>query len=131
METQSDGTGADFGPLLRQLREKSGLTVAEVSRRTRIPAETLENLESERLERLPPHTYVRGFIRAFTQAVDDTATESLARYEKAAAAAKSKAEAGSESPTGSRLGAGRRRRVIVALVIAFALTVAVVVLWRA
>jgi cytoskeleton protein RodZ len=133
-ETESTETGtssADFGPHLRQLREKSGLTLGELSRQTRIPTDTLEALESERLERLPPETYVRGFIRVFAQAVKTSATGPLERYDRATAAARAKALAESGSPAGSRMGAGRRRRVIAALLLVLALSAAVVFLWRA
>jgi cytoskeleton protein RodZ len=131
MSTESDGTATDFGSHLRQLRERSGLTLGELSRRTRIPEQTLEAMESERLEKLPPETYVRGFIRAYARAVQTTEAEPLQRWERASASAKAKAEAASESLTGSQTTAGRRRRVVAALLVVLAFSAAVVALWRA
>jgi cytoskeleton protein RodZ len=131
MSTESDKTATDFGPHLRELRERSGLTLGELSRRTRIPEQTLEALESERLDRLPPETYVRGFIRCYARAVKSTEVEPLQRYDRASAAARVKAEAASESLAGGQTTAGRRRRVVAALLMALAFSAALVALWRA
>ncbi len=131
MSTEADSTSTDFGPHLRQLRERSGLTLGELSRRTRIPEQTLEALESERLERLPPETYVRGFIRCYARAVRTPEGEPLERYDRVVAAARAKAEAASGSMAGGPATAGRRRRVVAVLAMVLAISAAVIALWRA
>ena len=132
MGTESDSTSVDFGPHLRQCRERSGLTLGQLSRETRIPEAMLEALESERLDKLPPHTYVRGFIRAYARAVRMKETEPLDRYERAVAAARAIAEAADGSAPGGQASAGRRRRRLVAAVLfAVAVSAAAVAFWPA
>jgi hypothetical protein len=53
------------GALLKARREELGLTLEEVSRRTRIPVSHLAAIEEERLRDLPPGPYVGGWVRAY------------------------------------------------------------------
>jgi cytoskeleton protein RodZ len=130
MGSELDSNSTDFGHHLRQSREQSGLTLAELSRRTRIPEPTLEALESERLEKLPPDTYVRGFIRAYARSVQAPPEAALQRWERAAASARAGAEAASGSLQAGQRSSGRRRRVVAAVMFVLALSAAAVALWR-
>ena len=54
---------ADFsGELLRQVRESYGLSLQQVSERTRITRIHLENVEADRYESLPATVYLRGIL---------------------------------------------------------------------
>lgn len=55
------------GAVLRRLREAMGLTVAEVTERTRIRPRQLESIEAERFEALPERVFVRGFVMAYAR----------------------------------------------------------------
>lgn len=55
----------ELGELLREERERQGLTHDDVMRRTKISRRTLEALEGGDPERLPHPVYVRGFIKAY------------------------------------------------------------------
>jgi cytoskeletal protein RodZ len=68
------------GSLLKQKRESRNMSVAEVSRVTRIPAATLESIEADRFDDLPGEVFVRGFLRSYAQAVGVVPQEALARY---------------------------------------------------
>ena len=46
-----------------------GMSVAELSRVTRIPLASLEAIESDRFDELPGEVFVRGFLKAYAQAV--------------------------------------------------------------
>jgi cytoskeletal protein RodZ len=129
-DSQPAGSATDFGAHLRQFRERRGLSLGELSRQTRIPETTLEALESERLERLPPETYVRGFIRAYARAVQTPEVEPLARYEKATAAARAGALAVSEAAQGESSGSGRGQWVVFVVLFAVAVAGAAFALWR-
>ena len=61
------------GAYLRHCRERMGLTLAEVRLRTHISS--LEHLEAERYEMLPPEPYVRAFVIQYAEllGVDDGA----------------------------------------------------------
>jgi flagellar biosynthesis protein FlhG len=55
------------GPALRARREAAGITLAELSRRTRIRGAMIESVEAEAYDRLPPRVYLRGFVLALAR----------------------------------------------------------------
>lgn len=57
------------GTILRDAREKSGLTLDEVAKTTRVPLRHLENIESGDYDKLPAPTYSIGFVKAYARAV--------------------------------------------------------------
>ena len=59
----------EIGAALRDARENRGLSLAEVSARTKIRIEQLRALEDNAFERLPERIFVRGFIRAYAREV--------------------------------------------------------------
>jgi flagellar biosynthesis protein FlhG len=79
------------GAILRRRREQLGLDLARLERRTRI--KSLELLESERFELLPPAAYVRGYVLQYARELgireaDALASIYLARYRRAEAEAR-------------------------------------------
>jgi hypothetical protein len=55
--------GVEFnGDLLRQVRMARGLSLVQLSDRTRISTRHLENLENDRYEQLPVTVYLRGIL---------------------------------------------------------------------
>jgi cytoskeletal protein RodZ len=72
---------ASVGDYLRQLRDRRGISLAEISRVTRVASRYLEDLESDRFTELPAPVFTRGFIRAYCQAVGEPPDEALARYD--------------------------------------------------
>jgi cytoskeletal protein RodZ len=69
-----------LGSFLKQQRERRGMSAAELSRVTRIPLASLEAIESDRFDELPGEVFVRGFLKAYAQAVSLVPAEVLARY---------------------------------------------------
>lgn len=69
-----------IGPMLKKTREQKRMSVAEVSRVTRIPAGTLDAIEADRFDDLPGEVFVRGFLKSYAQAVGLPPSEILARY---------------------------------------------------
>jgi hypothetical protein len=55
------------GPTLRARREAAGITLAELSRRTRIRGAMIESVEAEAYGQLPPRVYLRGFVLALAR----------------------------------------------------------------
>lgn len=51
------------GPFLRKIRESQGLTLEEISARTKISLGHLRAIEEETFAQLPPIVYARGFVR--------------------------------------------------------------------
>jgi transcriptional regulator with XRE-family HTH domain len=54
---------------LRRIRMGKGLSLTEISRRTRIGVGYLRNIEEGSLTALPPGFYARAFVRAYAEAV--------------------------------------------------------------
>jgi cytoskeletal protein RodZ len=69
-----------LGSHLRHSRERRGMSVPELARITRIPLASLEAIEADRFDELPGEVFVRGFLRAYAQAVRILPAEILARY---------------------------------------------------
>jgi cytoskeleton protein RodZ len=75
---------ASVGAYLSELRIKRGVSLDEISRITRIPTRYLAALESDGFDALPAPVFIRGFIRAYCQAIGASPEEALARYDGAA-----------------------------------------------
>lgn len=69
-----------LGSFLRLQRERQGVSTAELSRVTRIPLASLQAIESDRFDELPGEVFVRGFLKAYAQAVDLLPADVLVRY---------------------------------------------------
>ena len=57
----------ELGELLRNTREKKGLSLAQVEEATRIRRAFLEALEEGNHDLLPPPVYVKGFLKSYAQ----------------------------------------------------------------
>jgi cytoskeletal protein RodZ len=69
-----------LGSYLRDQRERRGMSAAELARVTRIPLASLEAIETDRFDELPGEVFVRGFLKAYAQAVTLVPADVLARY---------------------------------------------------
>jgi cytoskeleton protein RodZ len=78
---ENDSTGP--GELLRQARERCGLTLEQISRETRIPRGHLEALEHDDFAAGPAGFYRRAEIRTYARAVKLDQNLALARLERA------------------------------------------------
>ena len=58
------------GALLREAREKRGLTLGQVASATRVREPYLEALEADALHRLPAAAYARGYLRSYAAYLD-------------------------------------------------------------
>jgi cytoskeleton protein RodZ len=57
------------GSYLKQQRERAGVALENVATATKIRASLLQDLESDRLDRLPGGVFARGFVRAYADAI--------------------------------------------------------------
>jgi cytoskeletal protein RodZ len=71
---------SSVGEHLKQLRESKRMSIAEVSRATRVPVTSVERIEANRFDELPGEVFVRGFLRAYARALEIPADDVLARY---------------------------------------------------
>lgn len=74
---------AEFsGSRLRAAREGAGVSLRELSDRTRIRPQQLANLEEEAWDAMPPRVYVRGFVMAYARALGLDGQQVWASFEK-------------------------------------------------
>src|SRR5205814_8275695 len=73
---------ASVGNYLRELRQRRGLSLEEISRVTRVALRYLEGLEPEHFRALRAPVFTRGFIRAYGHALGEAPEEALARYDE-------------------------------------------------
>ncbi len=69
-----------FGAYLKAQREKKGIRLEEIASITKIHVHSLELLETNRWEQLPPEPFIRGFIIAYAKYVGLGTTEVMERY---------------------------------------------------
>ncbi len=55
------------GKILRQIRENKGISLKEIALSSKIQAKTLECMENEEYETLPPRVYIKGFIVTYAK----------------------------------------------------------------
>ncbi len=66
-----------IGSYLRQQRERAGLSLEQVAQTTKIRGTLLTSLEADRMDDLPGGVFVRGFVRAYTDAIRDSSGRAL------------------------------------------------------
>lgn len=75
-------TGDSVGELLRQARDKAGLSLGDVASRLRMGIKQVRALEENDFSSLPTGTFLRGFVRNFAKAVGVKPESALALLEK-------------------------------------------------
>jgi len=78
---EPDEKNPEFGRYLRTHRRSKGISIEEVSQRTKINVAMLRHLENDNFEALPAPAFVKGFIRAYGQVVGVDVQEAIKRYE--------------------------------------------------
>jgi cytoskeleton protein RodZ len=63
-------TRVNPGETLRQARERRDWSQAEVARKLNLTVSSLNNLEAGAFDKLPGHTFARGYIRAYAKLLD-------------------------------------------------------------
>jgi cytoskeletal protein RodZ len=106
-----------LGSFLRHRREQRGVSVAELSRVTRIPHASLEAIESDRFDELPGEVFVRGFLKAYAQAIYLLPADVLARYTSSRRVAYVTPLPAQTPLQAARDGQGRRFGVAIAFVL--------------
>jgi transcriptional regulator with XRE-family HTH domain len=59
----------EIGSSLREARTRQGLDFEELESRTKVRAKYLRHLEDERFDLLPGHSYTKGFLRVYADAL--------------------------------------------------------------
>jgi cytoskeleton protein RodZ len=73
---------SSLGSYLRDLRQRRGQSLDEVSRATRVATRYLEALEADDFAELPPSVFTRGYLRAYCQVLGESPDEALLLYRR-------------------------------------------------
>ncbi|HHT90282.1 MAG: helix-turn-helix transcriptional regulator [Bacillota bacterium] len=90
-----------MGTLLEKARRKKGLTIEDMSNRTKIRPQYLQAIEDEEFHLLPDQAYVKAFIRTYAKALglqDEISTDSERLVSSPAPARKAVKETPEEPP---------------------------------
>ena len=79
------------GGLIRQAREATGLSVLDLSDRTKVQRSCIESIEAERFDQLPPAVYLRGIVLSIADALRLDGQAVARSYVERAAAARAPA----------------------------------------
>ena len=74
------------GEFFRQVRETKGLTVDEVSSKTRIRSDFVRALEDGNFSKLPDQVFARGFVRSYARSLGLDEEDAIQRFAKSAGA---------------------------------------------
>ena len=77
------GTFAHPGEVLRQARESKGWSQSDVAVRLNLTVSSLNNLETGAFDKLPGHTFARGYIRAYAKLLDMDQTPLVQAFDQA------------------------------------------------
>jgi cytoskeleton protein RodZ len=69
-----------FGRYLKTVRREKGIKLQEVSRKTKIGVDTLRLIEKEDHDGLPAKVFVKGFLRAYAEAIGADNDVVIQRY---------------------------------------------------
>ncbi|NTV55330.1 MAG: helix-turn-helix domain-containing protein [Candidatus Moranbacteria bacterium] len=98
-----------LGEKLRKVRNDNRISLAEVSRATKIQVKYLEALEAGAYEKLPPEVYVRGFLRGYAAHLGIPEDAILRLYERERSIRKNLGK--TEAPARFQLGGGMPIRI--------------------
>jgi len=71
-----------LGEKLKKIREKSGISLAEIVTHTKIKQDYLEKIEAGDFEKLPFDVYVKGFLRSYAKYLDLDPEKVIAQFNK-------------------------------------------------
>lgn len=129
--TPLDGAGTDvfsepasFGRYLQTIRIERDIRLEQVAEATRIATSTLDAIEDEDFNRLPPDVFLRGFLRAYAKTVGADPDEAVRRYDSRLRLPQP-STAADQAPQKTR--AGLRGKLVAALMLLAGLVAATLV----
>lgn len=122
----------DIGSSLREARVRQGLDFPELEQVTRIRPKYLRALEDERFDVLPAPTYVRGFLRAYADALGLDGQPFVDEYNSRFTVGEDDVVVRARSaPPLRRARSDRESRIVVVALVAIAVVTALVIAaWR-
>jgi cytoskeletal protein RodZ len=98
-----------IGDLLREEREKKGLSLSDVENATKIRVRYIQALETEQYQVIPGEVYRLGFLKNYSRLLDLDPSDMITRYKAAQKSAEHGAASNEEQPaTQQAVATGRR-----------------------
>lgn len=72
----------DFGEKLRRKRMLKKISIEDLSKKTRISQNIINNLESSQYDTLPSEAYTIGFLQTYCNIIEEDPSEYIASYRK-------------------------------------------------
>ncbi len=120
------------GAILKQAREKAGMSLDDLAKEIRVPVNVLEAIEIDKIPKNLPETFIRGYIRSYARKVEVDESIVLPEVETVAAINKttSQSEAGMQSfSRRTRRKASEKRLIYFSWLMVVAVIIAFVVWW--
>ncbi len=71
-----------LGEFLKNGRKAKGITLEDINQKSKLRIHYLRWLEGDELDRMPPTTYVKGYVRAYCDTVGLDTAEAFLRYSR-------------------------------------------------
>jgi cytoskeleton protein RodZ len=98
------------GQILKENRERKGISISEVAIATKINNKTLIAIEEGNVDQLPPKTFLRGFVRAYAGYLELDVESVMATYFEEMGSSRPKADIAEEGETNSITRPSHRQR---------------------
>lgn len=121
---------ASLGSVLRETRERLGLSIADVANQTKLAPRQVEALEADDFRRLPEMPFVRGFVRSYAKILHLDAQPLLAALPQTAAPAASLVPVSVEAPFPSAHSPQRQNLIWLGMALLLSVLVVAFAVWH-
>lgn len=131
---QGDGSAgipaASLGRMLREARERLGLSVADVAHQIKLAPRQIEALEADDFQHLPEMTFVRGFVRSYAKVLHLDAGTLLAALPQQPESSVPLVPSSVEVPFPSPLSPQRQNLILLGAALVLAVAVVAFAVWH-
>ncbi len=128
---ETKASDESLGAFLKRVRESRGLSLEDLSQKTRIPQEHLQKIEAGEWSKFPVEAYVRGYLNSISKTLGLDMPKVLADYSKEAGSSYSREflaaeeDVSRDSFSGGKLSNGKgSSKVLIAVVVVLAVAAA-------
>lgn len=121
---------ASLGKVLREARERLGLSIADVANQTKLAPRQIEALEADDFRRLPEMPFVRGFVRSYAKILHLDAQPLLAALPQTVAQPAPLAPASVEAPFPSAHSPQRQNLIWLGMALLLSVLVVAFAVWH-
>jgi cytoskeletal protein RodZ len=124
---ESSSQQASFGRYLQAIRLEKRISLDQVAEETRIAIRSLEAIDREDPQGLPPEAFLKGFLRAYAKAVGADSDEAVRRYDAHRVMTRKTEDAGRPP---ERVRSGSWLKLVAALALLCVLIIGSILVWQ-